>query len=190
MNASDQDHDAPSAARVLDQFVGERDLRKWKSLADLEPGPPRGECGIHLLGRCSELRGPAFRTATDDAPRAGELITRLRDGPRFSAEGIATLNVRDDATVRKEPCRFPDDFDVGEATFWSHREESGSRPIPITLNAHAVSLSNVAWSKDLIPWRGLTQASAACPCGLTEVRRGRDCGFRRRGHCETARPSR
>jgi len=34
----------------------------------------------------SELRGPAFRTATDHVPRAGEFITRLRDGSRSSAE--------------------------------------------------------------------------------------------------------
>jgi len=107
----------------------------------------------------------------------------------FRPKEIATLNVRDDATVRKNPAGSPMISMLGrQRSGRTARSESPGR-FPITHNAHAVSLSNVAWSKDLVPWRGLSQASVACPCGLTEVRRGRDCGFRRRGHCETARPS-
>ena len=32
------------------------------------------------------MRGPTFRAATDHVPRAGEFVTRVRNGPRSSAQ--------------------------------------------------------------------------------------------------------
>jgi hypothetical protein len=60
-------------------------LRRRRPPRDSEP---QRRCDAEARGVHTgpELRGPAFRAATDHVPRAGEFITRLHDGPGSSAE--------------------------------------------------------------------------------------------------------
>jgi len=102
---SEPPHSGPPGPQRLRFAAGLRRLFKWRTAKRSRRSP--FEAGTHrawpgLLAKGVQLRGPAFRAATDHVPRAGEFIQQAFDGRSLERGRPSRFRARAGSSARHQ----------------------------------------------------------------------------------------